>query len=151
MVDPRRATLGLPENASLEEVKAEFRRLALVWHPDVRQDGSAASRQRWHDLLAAYRSLTEPGLQEARRVPAGRPGWAPSTLARAARVQRTLLVCGATLVGGCFVFGGALSLHWKYDLYGANRFRGSLEGKGRRLEEAGPHLRATRPGPPRPD
>jgi len=133
--DPRRATLGLSEHASLEEVKAEFRRLALVWHPDVRRDSSAASQQRWLDLLAAYRGLTEP--QEARSVPQ-RPPWTPSSaLARTARVHRTLQLCAATLVGGCVVFGGALSLHWTYDLYGANRFRGSLEAKGKRLEVAG--------------
>jgi hypothetical protein len=121
-----------------------FRELALKIHPDV-NNGAAASEE-FHRLHRAYKSLLEvrggvalftrraacaprahtPSL---RQHPEPTATWvaAPSAsfrgaAARATRMRSTLLMCGATFVAGVGVFGGALLMHTRFDLYGANRY-----------------------------
>ncbi len=50
--------LGLPRNASLEDVKAAYRRLARKYHPDVnRQDPNTT--EKFHRIQEAYRVLKD--------------------------------------------------------------------------------------------
>ena len=50
--------LGIPENASQEEIKKAYRREAMKWHPD-RSSNSAQTRERFHRAAEAYKFLTE--------------------------------------------------------------------------------------------
>jgi curved DNA-binding protein CbpA len=50
--------LGLPENATREEIKKAYRREAMKWHPD-RCKSSSEAQQRFHQAAEAYRFLSE--------------------------------------------------------------------------------------------
>lgn len=50
--------LGIDKDASQEEVKAAFKKLALQYHPDVYKGNDAHERMRL--LLAAYQTLNDP-------------------------------------------------------------------------------------------
>ena len=52
--------LGVDYNASKEEIKLAYRRVAMKWHPD-RNDNSAESRERFHEAAEAYRLLQNRG------------------------------------------------------------------------------------------
>lgn len=56
-------TLGLPETASLEEIKKQYRTLARKYHPDVNPGKEAA--QQFSSIAEAYRVLSD---SEARRA-----------------------------------------------------------------------------------
>ncbi len=47
--------LELGTNATADQVRAAFRRLALQWHPDLSRHGG--SRQRFIEIVEAYRAL----------------------------------------------------------------------------------------------
>jgi molecular chaperone DnaJ len=50
--------LGVPRDASAEQIKRAYRKLARELHPDVNPDSQA--RQRFQDVTAAYEVLTDP-------------------------------------------------------------------------------------------
>jgi len=50
--------LGIPKNASLEDIKKAYRREAMKWHPD-RCNGSPESKERFHQAADAYKFLSE--------------------------------------------------------------------------------------------
>ena len=50
--------LGIPKNASLEDIKKAYRREAMKWHPD-RGNGSTESKERFHQAADAYKFLSE--------------------------------------------------------------------------------------------
>ena len=50
--------LGVPRDASAEQIKRAYRKLARELHPDVNPDAEA--RQRFQDVTAAYEVLTDP-------------------------------------------------------------------------------------------
>jgi len=50
--------LGIPENATLEEIKKAYRREAMKWHPD-RSNNSAEAKERFHQAAEAYKFLSE--------------------------------------------------------------------------------------------
>jgi curved DNA-binding protein CbpA len=50
--------LGIPENATLEEIKKAYRREAMKWHPD-RSNNSADAKERFHQAAEAYKFLSE--------------------------------------------------------------------------------------------
>ena len=52
------AVLGLDRNASQEEIKKAFRRLALEYHPDRNKDPGAA--ERFKEIYQAYEVLNDP-------------------------------------------------------------------------------------------
>ncbi len=56
-------TLGLPETASLDEIKKQYRALARKYHPDVNPSNEAA--QQFSTIAEAYRVLNDT---ESRRV-----------------------------------------------------------------------------------
>jgi hypothetical protein len=56
--------LGLEMDASHEQVKAAFRRLARRFHPDVNA-GNAVAEQRFKEVSRAYETLADPNAREA--------------------------------------------------------------------------------------
>jgi molecular chaperone DnaJ len=52
------AILGVPRDASAEQIKRAYRKLARELHPDVNPDAEA--QQRFQNITAAYEVLTDP-------------------------------------------------------------------------------------------
>ncbi len=50
--------LGLPPQASLTDIKAAYRKLALVYHPDRNPDNAEAA-QRFREITEAYQALAD--------------------------------------------------------------------------------------------
>jgi curved DNA-binding protein CbpA len=55
--------LGINRDASQEEIKLAYRRVAMKWHPD-RNRNSSESRERFHQAAEAYRLLYERATRE---------------------------------------------------------------------------------------
>jgi len=53
------ATLGLPRNASDEDIKKAFRKLARQYHPDVAKDKKTAE-EKFKEINEAYEVLSDP-------------------------------------------------------------------------------------------
>jgi curved DNA-binding protein CbpA len=51
-------TLGIPKNATQEEIKKAYRREAMKWHPD-RSNNSTEAQERFHQAAEAYKFLSE--------------------------------------------------------------------------------------------
>lgn len=51
--------LGIPRNASQDDIKKAYRTLAMRWHPD-RNPGNEEVVQRFKDITEAYRTLSDP-------------------------------------------------------------------------------------------
>ena len=85
-MDPH-GVLGVPPNATPDEVAASYRRLAKEWHPD--RGGGAAAEARMAEINAAYDLLratmwTRRHGSPSPRAPAARPGaWLPPAIRRA--------------------------------------------------------------------
>ncbi len=70
--------LGVPRNASQEELQAAYRRLSRSLHPDVNKDPSA--EERFKEVGEAYRVLSDPESRaryDGMRARGGRPGPRP--------------------------------------------------------------------------
>ncbi len=52
------ALLGVEPDATLEQIKKAYRRLAKRYHPDVNNSGDAA--ERFREITEAYDTLTDP-------------------------------------------------------------------------------------------
>jgi curved DNA-binding protein len=50
-------TLGVSENASTEEIKKSYRKLARKYHPDINKDESAVDK--FKEINAAYEVLSD--------------------------------------------------------------------------------------------
>lgn len=50
--------MRLPMDSSKDDIKKQYRRLCLLWHPD-KSDGTEAGRQKFDDLQEAYRFLMD--------------------------------------------------------------------------------------------
>ena len=61
--------LGVPRNASQDDIQRAYRRLARAYHPDVNKDPSA--EERFKDVSEAYDVLSDP--QTRRRYDAFGP------------------------------------------------------------------------------
>lgn len=56
--------LGIPDTATVNEIKSAFRRLAKAYHPD-RHPGSRTHEEKFKRLSAAYDVLKDPGKRAA--------------------------------------------------------------------------------------
>jgi len=56
------AALGVPETATVEEISAAYRQLALRYHPD-RQPGNAAATEIFERATEAFEVLSDPELR----------------------------------------------------------------------------------------
>lgn len=53
-------SLGVDKNASDEEIKKAYRRLAKKWHPDANQDNKSEAEEKFKEVAEAYEVLSDP-------------------------------------------------------------------------------------------
>lgn len=53
------AILGVPKNATQEDIKLAFRRLIMEWHPDRNPHRTEEAEKRSKEILAAYTILCD--------------------------------------------------------------------------------------------
>ena len=59
-------TLGVPKNASEEDIKKAYRKLAMKHHPDRNQgEGAKASEEKFKDAKEAYEMLSDANKRAA--------------------------------------------------------------------------------------
>lgn len=122
-MDARRALLGLPDNATAEDIRRSYLAMAKRCHPDARGGSAEAFRA----LSDAYESLLQqPDPRAGGARPAGARGGSVLHHRAVFHPSRgnTLAFCGLSLLVGCGIYAGALSLHM-------NTVRGVLHSWGR--------------------
>jgi DnaJ-class molecular chaperone len=53
-----RELLELPERASMDEIKSNYRRLVSLWHPDRYRENKEKSEEMTRKIIAAYEIIT---------------------------------------------------------------------------------------------
>ena len=113
--------LGVPRNASDQEVKSAYRKLALKYHPD-RNAGDKEAEERFKEAAEAYSVLCDPGKRQ-RYDTYGHAG-----LGSAAGFDPTIFADFGDILGGLgdiFGFG---------DLFGGRRRGGPQRGADLRYD-----------------
>ena len=59
------AILGVSRNATDEELKKAYRKLALKWHPDRNKDNKKVAEEKFKDISQAYEVLSD---KEKRKI-----------------------------------------------------------------------------------
>ena len=57
--------MGLKRDASEEQIKKAFKKLAINYHPDKNQDNPEAAKKKFQEIANAYETLSDP---EKRRI-----------------------------------------------------------------------------------
>lgn len=76
--------LGVDKNASLDEIKHAYRKLAVKWHPD-KNPGNKEAEEKFKDVVNAYEILSDPKKKEMYDTygtvdPSFEPGGADATM-----------------------------------------------------------------------
>lgn len=58
------AILGVPRNASQDDIKKAYKKAALKWHPDRNPDNVAEASEKFKEVGAAYEVLSDPEKKE---------------------------------------------------------------------------------------
>jgi len=58
-ISTARKLLDLPENATMEEIKSNYRSLIQRWHPDRCQEDKVACKEMTTRIIAAFRIINE--------------------------------------------------------------------------------------------
>lgn len=53
-------TLGVEQDATDDDLKKAYRKLALKWHPDKNPDNTEESKKQFQLIQAAYEVLSDP-------------------------------------------------------------------------------------------
>ncbi|XP_071978482.1 dnaJ homolog subfamily B member 2 isoform X2 [Engystomops pustulosus] len=56
--------LGVPRNATQDDIKRAYRKLALKWHPDKNPDNKELAEKKFKDIAEAYEVLSDVGKRE---------------------------------------------------------------------------------------
>ncbi len=56
--------LGVPRNASDDDLKKAYRKLALKWHPDKNPDNKASAEVRFKEISEAFQVLSDGNKRE---------------------------------------------------------------------------------------
>ena len=56
--------LGINKNASEEEIKKSYKKLAVKWHPDKNPDNKEESEKKFKEISEAYQVLSDPSKRE---------------------------------------------------------------------------------------
>ncbi len=56
-IDHARRLLELPERASMNQIKSNFRRLIIKWHPDKNDENSQNYEQMTRRIIDAYKTI----------------------------------------------------------------------------------------------
>ncbi|KOO23586.1 DNAj-like subfamily b member 2 [Chrysochromulina tobinii] len=56
--------LGVDKNASADELKKAYRKMAMKWHPDKNQDKKQVAEKKFKEIAEAYEVLSDPNKKE---------------------------------------------------------------------------------------
>ncbi|KAK5606132.1 hypothetical protein CRENBAI_026773 [Crenichthys baileyi] len=59
------SVLGVPRNASQDDIKKAYRKLALKWHPDKNPDNKEEAERKFKELAEAYEVLSDKSRRDA--------------------------------------------------------------------------------------
>lgn len=59
------SVLGVPRNASPDDIKKAYRKLALKWHPDKNPDNKEEAERKFKELAEAYEVLSDKSRRDA--------------------------------------------------------------------------------------
>ena len=99
--------LGVPREASPEEIKKAYRKLAIQWHPDKNPDNKKESEEKFKEASEAYGILSDPQKRSqydryghAGVAGAGMGGFDPSTFSEFSDIFGDLFGLGDLFGGG---------------------------------------------------
>jgi hypothetical protein len=97
--------LGIPPNATPEDIKAAYRRLAFKYHPD-RNQGSKVAEEKFKRIIHAYEMLTKPSeIDLGNEEDVQTTYESPSDLVRLFQKIEFIWICGFFYFFWCFWFG----------------------------------------------